>query len=200
MTAVSESPSANLGLTGLDELQAEVEQLRGIVDLGILKNKALILEKSHLHLRIQDLEDESNLSAMTIIRQSNTIDQQDDQMQSLKERNESLWLANAGLRYDLTRLIVGEDEDSGFIEEVLKEAELDDESLMSTDAGSSRELTPVKEEGSEDDFHGETPVEGTEKWSHGLDGSIDWDASISQGYEEVVDKAEAARANALIGR
>lgn len=200
MTAVSESPSANLGLTGLDELQAEVEQLRGIVDLGILKNKALILEKSHLHLRIQDLEDESNLSAMTIIRQSNTIDQQDDQMQSLKERNESLWLANAGLRYDLTRLIVGEDEDSGFIEEVLKEAELDDESLMSTDAGSSRELTPVKEEGSEDDFHGETPVEGTGKWSHGLDGSIDWDASISEGYEEVVDKAEAARANALIGR
>ena len=106
----------------LKEIKTQLNEVKLQLNVANMENRACQFDITRLNARVHDLEDELAVYQRRFARQETQLEQLQGDQENLERRNSGLWLINAGLRYDLTEIIVGKD-DGEMVHEVVREVE-----------------------------------------------------------------------------
>ena len=171
----------------VSQLGSLLQDANAKIDLADMEGRACQFDIARLTRQVRDLEDELAVYDRRLARYENEVDDLQRQNDNLQERNSGLWLINAGLRHDLTEMIIGTGEDLEHVEEVSKMAEQEewDELSGETLIDDRRDASPSALE---------TIMEDDIEIQH--DNDLD---ALTEDTSDIVDEAETAMENRRIG-
>jgi uncharacterized protein (DUF3084 family) len=105
----------------VSRLRIELEETTSLLHTAENEAKAQNSAIRRLTSQVHDLEDQIDALQSKFTREEKQVGTLNAQNASLEARNSKLWIINAGLRHDLTEMIVGQDEE--LVQEVMAVAE-----------------------------------------------------------------------------